>query len=345
MKKLLGILEEIINIDSPTGYTKNIEEYLLKYLKKYLKKGKTSLTYTNKGNILFTIKGKDDKNHRLLTAHVDTLGAIVKSIKPNGRLMLDKMGGFSYNMVEGENCRVYLSNKNNKYLTGTILMHQTSVHVYKEVETLPRNQENIEVRLDILSKSKEDTLKYGVSVGDFVSFDPRFNVTEEGFIKSRFLDDKVSVAILLDLIEELEDLPYTTHIMFSVIEETGSGANSSIPKETKEYLAVDMGAIGDNQETDEYTVSICAKDASGAYNYDLRQHLVNLAKKNNVEFKVDLYPYYGSDASAALRAGADIKHGLIGSGIESSHSYERTHIKSIQNTKNLIKLYIFSKMC
>jgi putative aminopeptidase FrvX len=185
-------------------------------------------------------------------------------------------------------------------------------------------------------------------VGDFVSFDPRVEVTPSGFIKSRHLDDKASVAILLQLIKQfIEDeitLPYTTHFLISNNEEIGYGGNSNIPAETVEYLAVDMGAIGDGQSTDEYTVSICVKDASGPYHYELRKNLVRLAKENKIDYKLDIYPFYGSDASAAIRSGNDIVHGLIGPGIDSSHAFERTHKFSIENTAKLLYYYIQSDL-
>ena len=171
-------------------------------------------------------------------------------------------------------------------------------------------------------------------------------VTESGFIKSRHLDDKVSAAILIELLKEYKaqniTLPYTTHFYFSAFEELGHGANSSIPAATVEYLSVDMGAMGDDQQTDEYSVSICVKDGSGPYNYELRQHLVALSEENKIPYKLDIYPYYGSDASAALRAGAEVKHALFGAGIESSHSYERTHIDSVQATERLVDAYLKS---
>ena len=206
----------------------------------------------------------------------------------------------------------------------------------------------MEVRLDEKVTTEKETRALGIEVGDFVSFDPRFVVTPTGFVKSRFLDDKVSAAILLTLLKKYKKegitLPVTTHFMFSCIEETGTGANSSIPSEVVEFLAVDMGAMGDDQQTDEYTVSICVKDGSGPYNYDFRQQLVSLCKEKEIPFKLDIYPYYGSDASAAMRAGAEVKHALLGAGIESSHSYERTHIDSIEATQSLVDAYLLSDL-
>ena len=282
-----------------------------------------------------------------LTIGVDTLGAIVRVIKPSGRLKLDKIGGYPWNMIEGENCLVHVASTG-KTVSGTILIHQTSTHVYKDAGTAERTEDNMEVRLDAKVRNEQETRDLGIDVGDFISFDPRTIITETGFIKSRFLDDKVSAAILLDLLrkykEENIELPHTTHFMFSVFEEVGHGANSNLPKEAVEYLAVDMGAMGDDQQTDEYTVSICVKDASGPYNYEFRNHLVQLAKDNDIQYKLDIYPYYGSDASAAMRAGAEVKHALLGAGIESSHSYERTHLDSVEATQQLVDAYLLSSL-
>lgn len=343
MQNTLKYLKELLAIPSPTGYTREVSEYIFKKLEDF---GYVPIR-TNKGGVNIELKGKNDEKHRYITAHVDTLGAMVKAIKSDGRLKLVKIGGFPWNMIEGENCLIHLSGTN-KTLTGTILIHQTSTHVYREAGSLERTDNNMEIRLDAKTNSKKETEELGIQVGDFISFDPRTIITESGFVKSRFLDDKVSAAILLNLLEKYSkeniELPYTTHFAFSVFEEVGHGANSNISNKVVEYLAVDMGAMGDDQSTDEYTVSICTKDSSGPYNYEFRVHLVEIAKKNNIEYKLDIYPYYGSDASAAMSAGADIKHALIGAGIESSHSYERTHINSIEATERLVDEYLLSEL-
>jgi putative aminopeptidase FrvX len=338
----INLLKEILSIPSPSGNTNEVITYVEKFLQDIQVE-----TYRNrKGGLIATLPGKDHAHHRMLTAHVDTLGAMVKEIKPSGRLKLDLIGGFKYNSIEGEYC--HIETQSGKIFSGTILMHQTSVHVYKDADKKERNQENMEVRLDEMVKSEKDVRKLGIQVGDFVSFDPRVEITSSGFIKSRHLDDKASVAILLQIIKQIKTenilLPYTTHFLISNNEEIGYGGNSNITPETVEYLAVDMGAIGDGQATDEYTVSICVKDASGPYHYELRKHLVQLAESNGIEYKLDIYPFYGSDASAAIRSGHDIIHGLIGPGIDSSHAFERTHQSAIENTLKLLYHYLQSEM-
>lgn len=335
-------IEKLTNIPSPTGYTKDIINYIDNELRDFGYEPKI----TNKGALMLTVFGENIEQERFITAHIDTLGAMVKGVKSDGRLSFVLVGGFSFNSIEGENCTIHLAN--GEKISGTILIHQTSVHVYADAKVAERKQENMEIRLDIKTSSYEETKKLGINVGDFISFDARTIVTENGFIKSRHLDDKVSAAILIEFLKNIKEnnikLPHTTHFYFSNNEEIGYGGNSNISERVKEYLAVDMGAMGDGQTTDEYTVSICAKDSSGPYNYELKNHFVKLCEENNIDYKVDIYPYYGSDASAAMRAGADVKHGLIGAGIESSHAYERTHIDSVEATKKLVYAYLLSEM-
>ncbi|MBO0477667.1 M42 family metallopeptidase [Vagococcus sp. DIV0080] len=339
----IELVQTLTNIPSPTGSTKKIIQHIATLLEKTGYK----MTINRKGSLIVTVPGKDKDNHRFITAHIDTLGAMVKGIKSDGRLKLDLIGGFNYNSIEGEYCTIHT--QSGKELSGTILMHQTSVHVYKDAGSAKRNQDNMEVRLDEKTFSKEDTEKLGIAVGDFISFDPRTQITDSGFIKSRHLDDKVSAAILIQFLLKLQQsenlLPYTTHFFFSNNEEIGYGGNSNINDRVVEYLAVDMGAMGDDQQTDEYTVSICVKDSSGPYHLDLRNHFVKLCQEHNIPYQLDIYPFYGSDASAAMKAGADVKHGLIGAGIEASHAFERTHIDSINATEQLIEKYLFSNLC
>lgn len=337
-EETMKLIAELVSIPSPSGNTNEV----ITFVEKFLKDIDVETKRNHKGGLIATITGKDSNRQRMLTAHVDTLGAMVKQIKENGRLQIDLIGGFKFNSIEGEYCQIETGS--GKKYTGTILMHQTSVHVYKDAGKAERNQENMEVRIDEKVNSADDVQKLGIQVGDFISFNPRVEITLSGFIKSRHLDDKASVGILLQLIKQIKaeqmTLPHTTTFLISNNEEIGYGGNSNIPAETVEYLSVDMGAIGDCQTTDEYSVSICAKDSSGPYHYGLRKKLVQLAIQNGVNYTVDLYPYYGSDASSAIRSGNDIVHGLIGPGIDSSHAFERTHQSSIDNTTKLLYHYV-----
>ena len=341
-EETMKLIADLVSIPSPSGNTSEV----ISFVEQFLKELQIDTYRNRKGGLIATIVGRDTKKHRMLTAHVDTLGAMVKEVKANGRIKIDLIGGFRYNSIEGEYCQI--ETQNGKKYTGTILMHQTSVHVYKEAGKLERNQDNMEIRIDEKVQSAEEVRALGIEVGDFVSFDPRVELTPSGYIKSRHLDDKASVGILLQLIKQIKNegikLPYTTHFLISNNEEIGYGGNSNITPETIEYLAVDMGAMGDGQSTDEYTVSICVKDSSGPYHYELRKHLVRLAEDNKIGYKLDIYPFYGSDASAAIRSGHDIVHGLIGPGIDSSHAFERTHVSSIENTAKLLYYYVQSNL-
>lgn len=342
MKEIIELVDKLVNTPSPTGYTTKI----MKWVQAYIEDLGFAVETTNKGSVLFKLEGASTASARLLTAHVDTLGAMVREVKADGRLKLNRVGGFTWNAVENEGCTIHTRDGNT--YRGTILMHQSSVHVYAKSGSTDRSDDHIEVRLDEKTTSRDQTNTLGIGVGDFVSFDARFEHTASGYIKSRHLDDKLSVALLLSLAKKVKaeslTLPVDTYFYISTNEEIGYGGNSSIPSHVAEYLAVDMGALGDGQASDEYTVSICAKDGSGPYHYELTSHLISLAKHYEIPHAVDIYPYYASDASAAVKAGADVKHALCGAGIESSHAYERTHEDSIDATYRLLEKYIQSPL-
>lgn len=342
-RKLLERIKGLTEIPSPTGFTREI---MAKLTADFDAKN-IPYTVTPKGGLLVTLEGENKERQRYLTAHVDTLGAMVRAIKPDGRLKIDLIGGFAFNATEGVYCKIH-SAETDQVFDGTILMHQTSVHVYRDARTAERNQANMEVRLDHPVFSAEDVEKLGIRVGDFISFAPRAEITDSGYLKSRHLDDKVSVVLLLEAIEKVMakelTLAHTTHFYISNNEEIGYGGNSNIAPEVEEYIAVDMGALGDDQTSDEYTVSICAKDGSGPYNLALRQQLVSICQDKEIPYKVDIYPFYMSDASAAMHAGADVRHGLFGAGIDASHAYERTHITSVNATYALVENYLKTPM-
>lgn len=336
-EEILQIMKDILNIPSPTGY--NIE--ILRYLKNILDENGMEYTEINKGGIVVTLKGEDSKNAKLVSAHLDTLGGMVKEIKSNGRISISKIGGYMMNTYEGENC-VVIKNDGIK-LSGTLQTMKPSVHIDgDEAHKLKRDTDTMEIILDEKIDSKEDASLFGINIGDFVAFDPRTKITKSGFIKSRYLDDKACAAILIYLMIKLKNskLKRDVHFMFSVFEECGHGARAGIPENTKEFVAVDMGAAGNNQNSTEYDVSICAKDSSGPYSIDLKNKFMEICEKHDIKYKIDIYPYYGSDASAAISAGYDILTGLIGPGIFASHGYERTHMESILNTTRLIEEYI-----
>lgn len=337
-QKVIQTLLDLLRIQSPAGHA----ERAIQYVDRRLKRAGLQTVLANKGGLRITIPGADHGQHRFVTVHVDTLGAMVKEVKANGRLKLSKIGGFGWFSVDGAYC--YVETRKRELIPGTILSDRTSVHVYEDAENQKRSDETMEVRLDVRVSSADEAKALGIQVGDFVSFDPWIMKTETGFIKARHLDDKAGAAVLIELLAVINEsgviLPYTTHFYFSNFEEVGFGANSNIPALVREYVAVDMGATGEGQTTDEYGVSICAKDGTGPYHYGLTNQLIRLAEENSLNYQVDIYPHYASDASAAVRAGFDIRHALIGPGVDASHAYERTHRDALENTYRLLYHYL-----
>lgn len=324
-------------IDSPTGYT----HHAMDFLKTEAEKLGYKAWLNAKGNLLIEVDGEDSTYTKAVCAHVDTLGLMVRSIKGDGKLAFTVLGGPLLPTYDGEYCRVIT--REGKVYTGTILSNSPSVHVYPDARSSARECEHMEVRLDEVVKSKEDTLKLGIQNGDFIAVDPKTTVTESGFIKSRFLDDKISVACMFQVLKELKEKQlkpkHRTIFIVTAYEEVGHG-NSWIPSEIKEVLAVDMGCIGLDLACTEYDVSICAKDSSGPYDYQMTSQLIEIAKEKKLNYAVDIYPMYGSDVSAALRGGNDIKGALIGPGVHASHGMERTHYDALNSTIELILGYL-----
>ena len=330
--------KKILAIDSPSGFTKEVADFVVN---EYRALGYDA-KLTVKGGVLVTIGGKTKQDAVMLEAHIDTLGAMVTEIKGNGRLKVSPIGGMNANNAEAENCRVY-TRFSGKY-EGTLQLANASVHVNADYSDEKRKFGVMEVVLDEKVKSKEDVEKLGIMAGDIVCFDPRTVVTESGYIKSRFLDDKLSVGILLGYAKYLKEENIEPERMIyhhiTVYEEVGHGGAASIPEGVTEVISVDMGCVGDGLTCDETQVSICAKDSRGPYNYDVVTGLIKAAKENGIDFAVDVYPFYGSDADVALTAGYDIRHGLIGAGVYASHGYERSHKDGVENTFRLICAYL-----
>ena len=335
MERVIKILKEILGIPSPTGYTKEV----MAYIAGLLNENGVKTYFTNKGALL---AGNHPEPELVIAAHVDTLGAMVKGILPDGHLSFTRVGGLHLPAFEGEYCTVIT--RSDKRYRGTLLLRNPSVHVNREAGKKERKEENMYIRLDELVEKKEDTEKLGIRPGDFIAFDPKFEYTN-GFVKAHFLDDKASVAVMMDLMldlaDELEKLPVA--FFFSPYEEVGHGGSAGYPPGMKELLVVDMGVVGEGVAGKETAVSIAAKDSSGPYDYEMTTKLIELAEERNIPHVVDVFPYYGSDGSAALRAGWDVRVALIGQGVHASHGMERTHIKGILATKELIKAYIRGK--
>jgi putative aminopeptidase FrvX len=281
----------------------------------------------------------------ILSAHIDTLGGMVAEIKKNGRLRITNIGGLNANNCETENCRILT--RSGKLFEGTLQMNDPSIHVNGEYSKQERTFHDMEIVIDEDVKEKKETEALGIRNGDFVCFDPRTTVTESGYIKSRFLDDKLSVAILLGLAKIIREKKLhparKLYAFITVYEEVGHGACGALPEDAEEIISVDMGCIGEGLACTEHMVSICAKDSHGPYDYEVTSNLIRCAENGGLDFAVDIYPHYGSDADAALAAGYDLKHGLIGAGVYASHGYERSHLDGVRNTLKLLELYIRMK--
>ncbi len=331
--------KEIFLVDSPSGYVDNINKKIVSLLDEL----KIESKVTNKGTVELVIKGESSEKTVGISSHTDTLGFMVRSINSDGTLRVTNIGGPLVPTLDGEYCRV--RTRDNRVYDGTIISTSPAIHVFPDSKTKPRDLDNIVVRLDEVVKSKDDVLKLGINNGDYVCYDTKLTFTESGFMKSRFIDDKGSVAIVLTVLENMVKNnikpKYDTHFYFTNYEEVGTGASSI--SNLDELLAVDMGCVGLDLEGNEMAVSICAKDARGPYNYEFTTRLINLAKANNLNYVIDIFPFYGSDADAALESGLDAKHGLIGPGVAASHGMERTHLDGINNTMKLIELYLFGK--
>lgn len=297
---------------------------------------------TEKGGVLVDLGGQGQGNGLLLAAHLDTLGGMIAQIKGNGRLRLTNIGGMQANNAEAENVRVYA--RNGRAYDGTLQLCNASVHVNGEYRNAKRDFDTTEVVLDEDVRTEEDVRKLGLEVGDYVCFSPRTCRTASGYVKSRFLDDKLSVGILLGLAKYLKDqkidLKRKVYIHITVYEEVGHGCAASIPEGISEAISVDMGCVGDGLTCTERQVSICAKDSYGPYDYEMVGKLIEAAKKTGADYAVDVYPHYSSDVDVALSAGFDIRHGLIGAGVYASHGYERSHMDGIYNTLLLLKGYL-----
>ncbi len=337
MTYTIDILSKLVNTPSPSGYCQGIMDLLGEEVAKL----GYDMTRTLKGNGLIEIPSVEGGDALLLTGHVDTLGAMVRSIKSEGKLRFTSVGGFTMHSIEGEYCQVHT--RDGKTYAGTILNTAPSVHVYDDARSQERKEEVMEIRLDEDVNSDEEVKALGIQVGDYISFDPRLAITKSGFIKSRHLDDKAGVAVIMTLLKILKEekcqLKKPLKVMFSTYEEVGHGS-SYIPKGVDEILAIDMGAIGDDLSCTEKDVSICVKDSSGPYDYQMVGDLIDLAKKLELNYALDVYPHYSSDASAALRGGYNIKAALIGPGIHASHTMERTHEKALTNSIELVKAYV-----
>lgn len=329
---LLSRLEALVNIPSPTGMTRGATDYLLAEL--------TSLGFqpqrTPKGTVMCELGGEG--HPIVISAHVDTLGLMVRAVKGNGCLRYTRIGGLNENTLDSELVTVHT--RGGKNYSGTVQSTKASVHVWGSQAETPSSDTTLEIVLDEETHSKAETEALGVGAGDFVTLDPKFTVTESGYVKSRFLDDKASSAVLLTLARAVAEgrltLGRKVTIVFTVYEELGHGASALYKLDCDDLLAVDMGCVGDDLTCTETQVSICAKDGAGPYDFDLTNELIERARRLGLDYAVDVYPRYSSDTATALRAGLDARFALCGQGVYASHGYERTHVKGLMATLALV---------
>lgn len=335
---LLQVLEDLVNTPSPTGDT----DWAVSFVEQELASMGVSCSRTTKGALLAVMPGLQDDQPRAVTAHIDTLGAVVSQIKSNGRLKMSALGGLMWPTVESEGVTVMTRSGNG--IRGSVVLSNGAAHVNKRAATEERTADTMEVRIDERSTSAEETRFLGIDVGDYVYFDPRFEKSQSGFVRSRFLDDKACVACALAGIKALVDAGVSpaqrTHILISNFEEVGHGGMDSLPADLDEMLVLDMAVVGDGQNGDESHCSICVKDSSGPYSKGLTDKIRGIADRAGVDLKPDIYPYYGSDGSAYWRSGGLAQVALIGPGVDTSHGYERTHIEALRDTATLVAEYL-----
>lgn len=341
---VIDFLTGLLNTPSPTGFHEMAVDYCEEMFRSL--SSDWTVSRTKKGALIITWEGAEQDTPRGLTAHIDTLGAMVQTIKSSGRLKLTQLGGWAWGSVEGEGVTIYT--RSGAVLRGTILPTKASVHIHgAEAKDFKRNADNYEVRLDVRTSSADETREAGVAVGDFVAFDPRVETGDAGFIRSRHLDDKAGVACIYGaakamLEADLKPAQRTT-LHISNYEEVGHGGASGFPDDLAELLTIDMAAAGESQNSDEFSVGICVKDSGGPYHIEMKRRLIGLAEEAEIPYQLDVYPYYGSDGEAFWRAGGDVIVGLIGPGVDASHHYERTHTDSIVATTRLIAEYLLAE--
>jgi len=339
--QMTTFLVDLLNMPSPTGYYVEAIEYVQRSFAA-LELPDFTLSLTPKGALVGLWRGIAQNAPRGVTAHVDTLGLMVKEIKSSGRLKTTQLGGFMWNAVEFEG--VTVRTYTNQRYRGTVLPQNPSTHVNREIADAKRSADLMEVRLDARTSSADETRALGIEVGDFVFLDPRVEVTDTGFIRSRHLDNKSGVAVIYGALLALKEVglrpAQDTTFLIANYEEVGHGGSSGFPPDLAELLTIDMAAMGEGQSSDEFSVTICVKDTTGPYHFLMNNKLRRLTETFNIQAKIDIYPYYGSDGSAYWQAGGPARVGLIGPGVDASHAYERTHQDGLLHSAHLTARYL-----
>ncbi len=342
LNNTISVMKKYLDIPSPTGYT----DIAVLECKKDFEKLGLECNLTKKGCLIATLQGEDDENQVTISAHMDTLGAMVKEITSDGKLKYHKIGGGCWGSIEGENCTIIT--RKNVEIRGTVVFKYSSTHTYGQaLASSERNNDTMMIRLDEEVNSKEDVLNLGINVGDFIYMDTRFEYTKSGFIKTRYIDNKSAVAMVLELARYFKENNITpartTNFFISTYEEVGHGPSKAIPPKTCEFVSIDVAPVGDGQTSNEHSVCIVAKDKLTVYDSYLRFKLTDLAEKNKIRHNVDVFNSYGSDASEAISWGEDFRFANVGPGIDTSHHYERCHVDAIENTLKLLGAYMMNK--
>ena len=334
---LLDSLEKLVNTPSPVGYYVEMNPLLEQYAEEF----GLPITYDNRSTAYMALEGEDNSKTILVGAHADTLGLIVRRIDKDGAIRVRNLGGINYCNLEGESVTIHT--RNGKSYTGLICCQSHSVHVFADARTLERNEDTMMILLDEPVHSEDDVRALGIRHGDFVSIDPRFQVTKNGYVKSRFLDDKASIACCFAMVKYLQENglkpKYRTILAFPYNEEIGLGG-TYVPPEVSEYTALDIGLIGPDYDGNEYSVSICAKDNTAPYDYELTNRMAAYAEKAGCDYAMDVYFHYGTDANAAMKGGNNIRTATFGMAVYCSHGMERTHVKGLEATTNLLLAYV-----
>lgn len=337
---LLETLLRLLRIPSPTGFTDQIVHYVGKEL------GRLGIAFelTRRGAIRANLKGRQPTPDRAIVSHLDTLGALVKDLKPNGRLAIVPIGTWSARFAEG--ARVNIMTDHRTY-RGTILPLKASGHTFhKEIDTQEVSWENLEVRVDEVVRCHGDLIGLGFRIGDFIAVDSVPEVTPSGFINARHLDNKAGVAAVLAAAKAVAasglELPLDCHLLFTISEEVGCGASAVLHQDVAEMVTVDNGTPAPGQNSTEFGVTIAMADSNGPFDYHLTRHLIDLCATNGIVHQRDVFRYYRCDSASAVEAGNDIRTALVCFGVDASHGYERTHLDSLVSVTQLLGSYMLS---
>ncbi len=335
---LIHTLGELIAIPSPSGYT----DQVVRYVSTELEKLGVGFELTRRGAIRAHLKGKNQQPSRAVVSHVDTLGAMTRGLKENGRLAITPIGFWSSRFAEGARVTIFTDQGPQR---GSILPLKASGHTYnEEIDTQPVNWDQVEVRVDEKCESKEDLLKHNFNIGDWISIDPNFEITKNGFISSRHLDNKAGVASLLAAVKAIKDnnieLPIDCNLLFTISEEVGSGASAVLHDGVSEMLSIDNSTLAPDQNSNKYGVTVAIKDSSGPFDYHFTRMILDICKEHNLVHSRDTFRYYRCDAASAIEAGNDIRTALVCFACDASHGYERTHVESLLELGKLLSIYM-----